>query len=235
MKDFEWTEVERKEPDYSRFSIKLQEDIKSVSDAISYNRYAINILSELKDNVLSIEMQKRYLLFPILRQALYYRTIVEMHKVFNEKDTFSLPKIINKLINNYNRITWFSKPAKKELNRLKKSLTDSPIIKTVEKVKIIRDQYLAHKDRNPEKTVLALDEINFLQEFSEKLSNTIGNFLYGTSTGYVIQEKHLISGILLKLKAFDKMRELVLTSHKNSDKQIETEELLDLIRLRNIT
>ncbi len=235
MKDFKWTEVERKEPDYSRFSIKLQEDIKSVSDAISYNRYAINILNELKDNVLSIEMQKRYLLFPILWQALYYRTIVEMHKIFNEKDTFSLPKIINKLINNYNRITWFNKPAKKELNRLKKSLTDSPIIKTVEKVKIIRDQYLAHKDRNPEKTVLALDEINFLQEFSEKLSNTIGNFLYGTSTGYVIQEKHLISGILLKLKAFDKMRELVLTSHKNSDKQIETEELLDLIRLRNIT
>ena len=42
-----WEEVERKIPDYNRFSIEKQNEIKNISNTIIYTRFLINGLKEM--------------------------------------------------------------------------------------------------------------------------------------------------------------------------------------------
>jgi hypothetical protein len=222
------------EHNYTKFSIGLQEDIKIISNSIAYTRFLLVAISEISKKDTGKKMIQKFPVLSMMNRAFYYQSIIEIHKLFNDDDVYSLPKLLNELINSYRRITWFNPLKLKDIRELKESLLIGTIHAHFIKVKTIRDEYLAHNKRKPENVKITLEELELLQKKAEEVSNLIGNALYGTSTGYDIQNDNSLSGIIHQLNAYDKFRNIIFDARKEQKDSINTKDLFTVLRGENI-
>lgn len=255
--NFEWSKVEGEEPSYTKFSQELHKDIERISEKLIYNRFLLNSLIELNNNASESNIYKQYPVFTFIKQAFYYQAILETYKLYNPKEGYNLPKLINILTNNFKRITWYTpsfnidvevldNKQKKEKERLireqirrllknsEEDLFTKDTVTIFGKIKIIRNNYLGHNNKVQKKVTVTLEELLFLQEIAEKVSNKLGNALYGTSTGYFMQDNDMVTGVLLRLRVFEEIRQFVLQTEGRGEENIKTKTLLEMVRFRNI-
>ncbi|MDA3907010.1 MAG: hypothetical protein PF484_13140 [Bacteroidales bacterium] len=228
----EWTEEERHDPVYTKFSIGLQEDIKTISNSLTYIRFLLNAISEIAETERGRKLMVNYSILSMMKQAFFYQAIIETHKLFNKKDVLNLPKLLNEMINGHKRIVWYSPLKKKDVEELKEDLLQAEIQEAFIKVKTIRDDYLAHNNRQPEDVNITLDDMEILQKKAEELSNKLGNALYGTSTAYDLQDENSLPGLFYQIEAFQKFREMISSARKDAIPNIETSILYDVLKGR---
>ncbi len=219
-----------KEHNYTKFSIRLQEDIKVISNSIAYTRFLLNAITEIGKKDTGKEIIKKFPVLSMMKRSFYYQSIIEIHKLFNDNDVYSLPKLLNELINSYKRITWFNPLNVIEINELKEGLCTGTIHSNFIKVKTIRDEYLAHNKRKPANVKITLDELEVLQKKAEEISNQIGNALYGTSTGYDIQDDSSLSGIIYQLNTYDKFQDIIFNARNEQKDFIDINDLYGILR-----
>ncbi len=253
--NFEWTKVEMSKPVYTKFSKELHKDLKKISEKLIYNRFLLNSLSELNESFSGSKVYEQYPILAFLKQAFYYQTILETYKLYNPKEGYSIPKFIEILTNNFRRITWFplvkiddkldKKQKKKQKREIKNHIKDLLESKKNEltterakdilaRIELIRDKYLAHNDKNQKRVTVSLEELLYLQEIAEETSNELGDVLSGTSTGYAHQQKDMATSVLLRLRVFEEIRQLVLKAEGQGDENIKTSTLLEMVRFRHL-
>jgi hypothetical protein len=125
---------------------------------------------------------------------------------------------------------WFNPLALEDIEDLKANLFLEDVQPAFSKVKTIRDEYLAHNNRQPEEVNFTLDDLEILQKKAEELSNIIGNALYGTSTAYDLQDDISLPSMFYQMEAFQKFRELISAARKCALPAIETKLLYDILR-----
>jgi len=247
--ELKWKVHDRKIPDYNGISLEMQKEHKIISNIIANNRFLFNALKEINKTDNGIKIAHEYAIFSMINNAFYFQFIVVISKIFNNNETYSLYKFINKLKNDFRNIQWYEsifddedlgeitytrKISKEDLNKLNEDILEGNLQETYLKFKIIRDEYLAHSDRNPTKATLHLDELDKLQNHSEEVINKLGNVLYGTSTAFMPQDNSSLELLLKKLTAFDQIRDIVNNANTKNQELVKTDHLLDIIRFKTI-
>jgi len=228
-----WKEVKRKIPDYNKFSIEKQKEIKNISNTIIYTRFLINGIKEINANYKKVKSAvKDFPAFGLMQRAFYFQVMVEMNKLFDNNESLCISKYINELVNNYRRIVWFNNLLVEELREMQLNIENHK--EYFEKIKNIRDEHLAHSDKNRKKISVHIDELDTLQKLVEDISNKIGNALYGTSTGYDHHGNGSLNGIFNRLTAFDQLRDMIFEANKNIKDSISTDKLLDIVRFKSV-
>ena len=178
-----WSKVERKEPNYTAFSIEQHKEVKRISNFLVYNHFLVDAIKDFAKHGKAKELAKDHSALALMNRAFYFQSVVETCKIYNADDGYSLIKFINTLINNHKRIVWYLDLSVDDLRGIIKDLGSSEYSEAYDRIKIIRDEHLAHTDRSAKYGVVKLDDLSLLQGKAEKTINKLGNALYGTSTG----------------------------------------------------
>jgi len=120
-----------------------------------------------------------------VRYAYWVLSVLEFCKIYGKSnDHYSMEKLINKLWNNYSNSEWNTLLSKEDIARIRENYNRQEIQTIIVKLRGLRDEYYAHLDRNPKKTIndytpnyhevetlLNLHE-SFLKEVSLKVFST---------------------------------------------------------------
>lgn len=120
-----------------------------------------------------------------VRYAYWVLSVLELCKIYGKSnDHYSMEKLINKLWNNYSSSDWNTLLSKEDIVRIRENYNRQEIQTIIKKLRGLRDEYYAHLDRNPKKTIsdytpnyievetlLKLHE-SFLKEISLKVFKT---------------------------------------------------------------
>jgi hypothetical protein len=137
------------------------------------------------------------------RYMLGVMTVLQINKLFGGKnDDFSFKKFLDALLNSHEDSEWKDKISIELIKEWKKQLNEQIITNCIKKVNVLRNQYFAHSDRNPEpfeNLIMKSEEMKELLKFCEdillKISVDVFKQYYHTETA----DAEKANGILKRL------------------------------------
>lgn len=161
--------------------------------------------------------EKEYFGIAINKSKFLYRTyfnsvkllVIDIHKILNPKEHFSLKKTINFAKSNINKIDWNIKPTQEDLNIIECQI-DELIEDKLKKVKDLRNNHYAHLDKNKDtvKYDLRLIDMYDVIEKSEIIYKKISLLLNNTEAIFNIW--HQPPSEIVNLSKFLKIKNLLL-------------------------
>jgi hypothetical protein len=159
--------------------------------------------------------------FPIVYSTFYFfiervfyavtvALILDLSKLFDRREKFSLGKLCNKMLDNYEKSELNSHLTKSELETLFVFIEKGEIDNLLEKLKSTRDKYYAHLDRNrPSFSEIQINssETGKLISIVENLLKTIELKYFGVSVDYGLTIGELGHNIFERLDEWEKYRE----------------------------
>lgn len=107
--------------------------------------------------------------------------IIEISKLFQESKNqhYNLISYLKELIENYSEYEWIKKLPREKLEEFLVLINSSETTKTLKKIKIQRDNFFAHLDRNPKSELkenqILLEEIFKLLNITEEMISELTN------------------------------------------------------------
>jgi len=151
--------------------------------------------------------------------------IIEISKLFLESTNqhYNLISYLKELIQNYNEYEWINGLQKTKLEEFLNLITSKEVSTTIEKIKIQRDKYFAHLDRNPkfklkEKQIL-FEEIFKLLNITEEIISELSNKCLDAHWDFEVSGAEKAGRILEAYSALNEKIETELNAKR--DKYIE--------------
>ena len=117
---------------------------------------------------------KEYKFLWRIYNSLYINLILELNKLFNDKENYSFKTLLNQLENNYKRIKWANNPDKSMFISINSILDDIEKQDFKEKIKDARDKFYAHLDINrPPSISIKISDLDHLIFVAQEIVNTL--------------------------------------------------------------
>lgn len=162
----------------SIFRMTEQEDIKrridKMTEIIILTRTSLSDIEYIFNSLKDRGPTKYDKLFSRLWNALWYHVIIESAKLFDSgrQGYFGFKKLNNLIANNYQQLSWKTKPTLGEINnRFEQFYTDPRIKAVVATLKTARDEHFAHSDLLPTNFEVKSEEIKYFLDKSGELIN----------------------------------------------------------------
>jgi len=162
--------------------------------------------------------------------SLYINLILDFYKIFDDSESYSLKKLLNKIKNNIKRIKWASQPdiltIDSEINNIDK-LLNSEIFK---KVKTARNKYYAHLDpKRPPKIEIKLDELKSLLEFAQGIINQIYGWLEEKHQSFGFSDTDIGHYMIKDLYKYNLIRHEIYRNIEH-DSETSINKIIDILR-----
>lgn len=161
--------------------------------------------------------EKEYFKIAINKSKFIYRTyfnsvkllVIDIHKILNPKEHFSLKKTINYAKSNINKIDWYIKPTQEDLKIIEIQI-DELIEDKLQKVKNLRNKHYAHLDKNKDsiKYDLRLIDMYEVLEKSEIIYKRISHL--SNKSGAIFNIWHQPPNEIINLSKYRKINNLLL-------------------------
>ena len=232
MKDerikIKWETVPQSKPVYNRISIGLQQRAKEIGNRIAVARFDLNALIEIYKTPHILETFRKHQFLIIAANAIDFKYIVSINKLYNPKEPYSLIKLFKTLINDYKRIDWFSKIELNEIKALRTEL-DNSNTKIIEEIKTLRDKRYAHEDVVKLDLCLKFDDLMSIQAVLEKTYNSIRYCIDGTEIAFDKQVDISLDAIVHRIINYDNLHYEVLEAKCRKDNEMKTETIYNLL------
>ena len=139
--------------------------------------------------------------------AVTVNLILDLSKLFDTREKYSLGRLFNKMTQNYNKSEFNNSFPEKNFLELKESINDKGVIISLNKIKTLRDTYYAHLDRtrpNIKEISVNAVEIKVLINTAEKILQTLESGIFGIATGYDLSDAELGYDIFRRVDEWEK-------------------------------
>lgn len=158
---------------------------------------------------------------PIVYQTFYFfiervfhsicvSLILDLCKLFDKREKFSLEKLCNKILLSYSKSELNNFLLENEFNKLHKTLDPEKISFLLHKLKTTRDEYYAHFDRtrtNFESIQMSSSEFDELISIAEIFIKTIELKYFGISVDFESNKGELGHAVFERLNDWEEYRE----------------------------
>jgi len=151
-----------------------------------------------------------YLFTERIFHAVTVALILDLSKLFDNREKFSLVKLQNKMLDNYEKSELSNHLPKNEVERLFNSINSNKIDELLLKLKSTRDKYYAHFDRS----IPNFDDIQINSSDTDMLISIVENLLkilelkyFGASIDYSLTIGELGHNIFERLNEWEIYRE----------------------------
>jgi hypothetical protein len=214
------------------FNSELRADLDIIGRIITNISLHLDFLDFLYNSSTNSDREvfNTYPLFWHLRNSYWSVSILDLHKIFSKSrnDNYSLASFSRKLIDNYNIVNWKRQLTSSKLGSIEEEITANK--SDIEKLKKVRDQYIAHLDRKREKVDLKIDELKKLLFFSQNLYNEFNLSLNNASTVWNFTWSEKGYQVLRNLYKFQKIREITQDYRIRNQDLIEVNKIMKIIR-----
>lgn len=113
-----------------------------------------------------------------VRVSLWILAVIELSKLCQKQESFSIPKLLNKMFNDFTNAEWNNKISKEEICNLQKEFETPIIEEKIKNLKTVRDKLYAHLDPeysnlNDYDGLFFSEDLELLLEVSTKSLKTI--------------------------------------------------------------
>ena len=168
--------------------------------------------------------EKEYFRIAVDKSKFLYRSyfnsvkllVLDIHKVLNPKEHFSLKKTINCAKSNINKIEWNKQITQIDLNKLDLQINDL-IESKLEKVKTLRNNQYAHLDKNKDSIEydLRLMDMYEIIEKSEMIYKKLSSYYKGSDAIFNIWKNP--PDEIISLTKYHKIRDLLLEKYLKNE------------------
>jgi hypothetical protein len=157
------------------------------------------------------------------RYAYWFITVIELCKLFGKKnDHYSFYKLLNTLCNNLKSSEWNTSHKLQLIKSLQERINSNDISLIVNNLHGIRDQYYAHSDKSPEKSLEEytpnFQEVEKLIELGKYILTSLANELCELQFGIEPPGKRRTSNILEDLYNLEQYEKEKLVQELNRNK-----------------
>jgi len=150
-----------------------------------------------------------YLFIERIYHSVSVALILDISKLFDEREKFSFIKLRNKMLDNYEKSELCSYLPKDDIENLFSSVNNGNIDFVLKKMKDTRDKYYAHLDRTKpdfEKIQINSNETSMLISIAENLLKSLESKYFHTSINYDLNKSELGHNIFERLNEWEKYR-----------------------------
>ncbi len=171
-----------------------------------------------------------YRFFIRIWHGLYLYTILELFKLTDKDEQYSLIKLLNTLRNRYKSITWNNPMLIDDIERIQSELQNIGNLSISTKLKTIRDESIAHMDKVRSDISLQLIEIIKLYDVCCDSFNEIQYCLKGSTNTFEFSGIDKGHSLITHLANYKEIEALVYKNHSCLEQNTRTEEMLKIIR-----
>jgi len=201
---------------------ELMKIISSADDYISKLEQFSKVLTEKEKTLFD-----KYPLLDIIRFSFWDLAVLEICKLFNPDEKYGLTKILNIIINNYSKIPWKVNLRKKEFTDLIKQINQKEYL--VERLKRIRDNFIAHLDDRKYVDSLAISELRSLVDLSQTVYKKIELGINDSDMIWDFKNDTLDMKMIKNLFKFEALREYIVTNDFKRVQYISTDDLIKIL------
>ena len=211
----------------NKITDNIKQDLEQIGQFIANISYTIEFLkitdtstgSKYKDVI------KTYPFFSRVRFAFWTTVILDLYKLYSPRDIdkFSFHKLINKLINDYSKICFEQKIEKEELHEIQSEISSLEL--KVNKLIAIRDEYIAHFDRNRGRYSIQIKDVAEILEFSQQIHDKINISLNDSSTYWKFADGELSFHLLHSLYAYRQIDNIIRKYKINNQSSVPISEI----------
>lgn len=174
------------------------------------------------------EALRPFTLLPKIRFAFWNIAVLEIYKLYNQKEHFSAYHLIDLIMLHFDDLPRHNTIKKETLIKFRSELDNrQPLVR---KIKHIRDKYIAHSDSNPDAEIkIKIVDIQDLTDLIKTILEKIGLSFFNTHLLWDIVESDHDIALVESLIKFQELRMLIIKKQALSIPQIETSELLKII------
>jgi hypothetical protein len=156
---------------------------------------------------------------------------LEILILLDKREAHSLKKFINKMINNYSLSEWRSKISLDELKELNNEIDDITESETFQKMKILRDKHLAHKDLDRDHYSIEWTpyEIIDLTKRCEIIINKLKSRIINTQTFFEFDNISIGNYMFKDLLRLKQLEKAIFEAYKDPNSYFKTETLFHWI------
>jgi hypothetical protein len=169
----------------------------------------------------------KYPLFDMARFSFWDIAILEVCKLYNPQEKYSLYKILKIAINNYSKIHWKNTIPLKDLTDLLARLDQHKDL--FERLKRIRDNFIAHLDDRKYMDSLIISELRQLIDLSQIVYNKINTGLNGSEMIWDSKNDTADMMAIKNLAKFEALRKHIQVTDFKNEKFILVGDLLNLL------
>ncbi|MDP2385195.1 MAG: hypothetical protein Q8M29_02375 [Bacteroidota bacterium] len=136
--------------------------------------------------------------------GLWNHLVLQVCILSDKTEHYSIPKLLNKMVENYKTAEWGGKVNKNELNEYLDLLNATEFVNEIERIKGVRDKHYAHLDRNRENYSLSIEEIKKVIGEYEKVMNELSVKTFGTQHGFKRVTYAKYENIIMDLMEYNK-------------------------------
>jgi hypothetical protein len=213
--------------------MKIEDQLlEKQSELFKIIAFADEIISKLEQfSKILTENEKalfdKYALFDLARFSFWDVAILEVCKLYNPEEKYSLHKILNIAINNYSKISWKVTFNLKELNDLQSCIDQQKNL--ISRLIGIRDHFIAHLDDKQYMDSLVISELRLLLDLSQIVYNKINLGLNGSEMTWDSQNDTSDMNALKNLTKFEALRNHILVNDFKGEKLISIEDLIKIL------
>lgn len=146
-----------------------------------------------------------------IRAGKYMWTILvlELNKLFDKREGYSLNKLLNIVVNQHREITWAKHVDLTVIGSLKEEIEGEKVQSIFENLNHIRDKAIAHLDRNrmSREVLVHLDEAKYLVELGQRTLSEVHWQLNGAGLSLDVEFLGLCEITIMNLVAYHKIRD----------------------------
>ena len=119
--------------------------------------------------------------------------VIEILKLFNPNEKYSIRKLLNKMNDAYNNSSWKSLISKTEIENFLSVIDSDNTKDKIERLKKFRNREIAHLDTKIFDDVITFDDMDYLINLGEATLNRILQPLFATdmTTGFNKEDSHV--------------------------------------------
>ncbi|MBN1253085.1 MAG: hypothetical protein JXA16_13190 [Bacteroidales bacterium] len=183
-------------------------EITRIFLSAKYYELDFNYFHSIKFNFPSV-LNAYYFLFNRIFHSISVALILDLCKLFDSREKFSLNKLRNKMLENYSKSELNESFSKTDFENLFKTIDSKEIEQILKKLKTTRDEYYAHFDRSRtdfNKITINSKETGKLIQIAEYILKTIELKFFNVSVDYKMTTGELGHNIFQRLDEWERYR-----------------------------
>lgn len=209
---------------YTKDIKTISELLKSCYVAFDDSLYLNDLLVNKKEYVANLQLLNRSY------DAIFAQLIIDLYKLSKNKEDYSIPKLLNKLINNYKNVKWQNSVTVDDLRQLQCEFETEFNTETLNQICDFRDWYFAHLDRKRQPISISHKRVRKQLALLERSINKISYGLQGRT--YIFTSDEFRENLGYNIENYHKLRDIIYDSHAKGIQNLPTDQLLQLVRER---
>lgn len=144
------------------------------------------------------------------RITFWIMSIIELSKLLEKDEHFSIPRLLNKMINDHKRSDWNSLISKEELRNMVASFDEVEFKEKSNQLKVLRDKYYAHLDKrsafNPSEVKFYYSDLEYLIKFVSGILLDIYRIVLDTQIELRPMDENGVKAVIKNLSEYREMK-----------------------------